>query len=46
MTTQRETKHQRNFVAKHAHEFNKSKIQPSKKKKLKHGKVKHKNAQV
>lgn len=45
MTTQRETKHQRNFVAKFAHEFNKSYVEVSKKKKQKHNAPKHKKAE-
>jgi len=45
MTTQRETKHQRNIVAKYAREFNKNVVQVSKKKKLKHNKQKHKKAE-
>lgn len=42
MTTQRKTKHQRNFVAKHARDFNKATVQVSKKNKQKHAKHKHK----
>ena len=42
MTTQRETKHQRNFVAKFARAFNKCSVEVSKKHKQKHNKPKHK----
>ena len=44
MTTQRETKHQRNFVAKFAREFNKNSVELSKVQKQKHKAPKHKKA--
>lgn len=46
MTTQRETKHIRNFVAKHAREFNKATVELSKKQKQKHKKPKHKKVEM
>lgn len=42
MTTQRQTKHQRNFVAANARKFNKCFVEVSKKQKQKHNKPKHK----
>jgi hypothetical protein len=45
MSTQRKQKHIRNFVAKHARQFNKHNIEQSKKQKQKHCKPKHKGDQ-
>lgn len=44
MTTQRETKHQRNLVAKYARSQNKCFVEQSDKKKQKHNKPKHKKS--